>query len=70
MIAPVVDVVWVTAHPEVVLADVRWYLSGRSGREAYDSGHLPGAVFVDLDRWLAARPSTAEGRQVAEPPDP
>jgi thiosulfate/3-mercaptopyruvate sulfurtransferase len=28
--------------------DVRWYLDGRSGRAAYEAGHIPGAVFVDL----------------------
>ncbi|MDQ1648126.1 MAG: thiosulfate/3-mercaptopyruvate sulfurtransferase, partial [Frankiaceae bacterium] len=50
MIAPVTDVV----PPGAVIADVRWYLDGRSGRAAYDAGHLPGAVFVDLDRHLAA----------------
>lgn len=43
-----------------VLADARWYLDGRSGRAAYASGHLPGAVFVDLDRWLAG-PATPDG---------
>jgi thiosulfate/3-mercaptopyruvate sulfurtransferase len=37
-----------------VLADVRWYLDGRSGREAFEAGHLPGAVFVDLDVDLSA----------------
>jgi hypothetical protein len=37
----------------VVTADVRWYLDGASGRAAYDAGHLPGAVFVDLDSWLS-----------------
>jgi thiosulfate/3-mercaptopyruvate sulfurtransferase len=46
----------------VVLADVRYYLDGRSGREAYDSGHLPGAIFVDLHHDLAAPASPAEGR--------
>jgi thiosulfate/3-mercaptopyruvate sulfurtransferase len=45
-----------------LVCDVRWYLDGRSGRAAYDGGHIPGAVFVDLDRWLAAPPSPAEGR--------
>ena len=32
------------------VADVRWYL-GRpgAGRAAYGAGHIPGAVFVDLD---------------------
>jgi thiosulfate/3-mercaptopyruvate sulfurtransferase len=46
----------------VVLCDVRWYLDGRSGREAHAAGHLPGAVFVDLDRDLTAPPSPEGGR--------
>src|SRR6202022_2314845 len=29
--------------------DFRWYLTGRMGRDAYLAGHIPGAVFVDLD---------------------
>jgi thiosulfate/3-mercaptopyruvate sulfurtransferase len=52
----------------VVVADVRWYLDGRSGRSAYERGHLPGAVFVDLNRWLAAPASRARGRHPL--PDP
>ena len=69
MIAPVVELSWWDAHrDEVVLADVRWYLDGRSGREAYDRGHLPGAVFVDLDRWLSRPGSAREGRHPL--PDP
>jgi thiosulfate/3-mercaptopyruvate sulfurtransferase len=31
------------------LIDFRWYLDGRPGRDAYRAGHIPGAVFVDLD---------------------
>ena len=54
MIPVVVDATYVADHPAVVLADVRWYLDGRSGREAYERGHLPGAVWVDLDAQLAA----------------
>jgi thiosulfate/3-mercaptopyruvate sulfurtransferase len=69
LIDPVVDLDWVRAHAErVVLADVRWYLDGRSGRAAYDGGHLPGAVFVDLDRVLARPGSAADGRHPL--PDP
>lgn len=69
MIRPVVDPEWVRENRDrVVLADVRWYLDGRSGREAYERGHLPGAVFVDLDRWLAGAASPAEGRHPL--PDP
>jgi thiosulfate/3-mercaptopyruvate sulfurtransferase len=48
--------------PDVVLADARWYLDGRSGREAYLAGHLPGAVFVDVDHDLAAPRTAAGGR--------
>jgi thiosulfate/3-mercaptopyruvate sulfurtransferase len=69
VIPPVVDQAWLEEHRgDVVLADVRWYLDGRSGRAAYDAGHLPGAVFVDLDRWLAAPPSSQAGRHPL--PDP
>lgn len=57
MITPFVDAGWLATHyDEVVVADVRWYLDGRSGREVYEAGHLPGAVFVDLDTALAAHP--------------
>ena len=47
---------------DFVLCDVRWYLDGSSGREAYEAGHIPGAVFVDLDSDLTAPPSTGSGR--------
>ena len=40
----------------VTLLDVRWRLGGPPGRELYTAGHIPGAVFVDLDRDLAAPP--------------
>jgi thiosulfate/3-mercaptopyruvate sulfurtransferase len=47
------------AAPTVL--DCRWELAGGADRAAYDQGHLPGAVFVDLDRDLAAPPG-AGGR--------
>ncbi len=69
MIAPVVDAAWTAAHrEELVLADVRWYLDGRPGRAEYDRGHIPGAVFVELDDWLAAPASPRQGRHPL--PDP
>ena len=46
----------------VVLLDVRWALGDDRGREQYLAGHLPGAVFVDLETELASPPSPAEGR--------
>ena len=70
MLPPVVDPSWLREHrEEVVLADVRWYLDGRSGRAAYDAGHLPGAVFVDLDRWLAAHAGPGAGRHPLPEPE-
>ncbi|MFD0150400.1 sulfurtransferase [Streptomyces sp. NPDC055721] len=45
------------ARPPVLL-DVRWTLAGPPGRPAYEAGHLPGAVFVDLDADLAGPPGS------------
>ncbi|MFV0127365.1 sulfurtransferase [Streptomyces sp. HMX112] len=42
-----------------VLLDVRWQLGGPPGRPAYDAGHIPGAVYVDLDTELAGPPGAA-----------
>lgn len=36
-----------------VLLDVRWELGGPPGRPRYEEGHLPGAVYLDLDTQLA-----------------
>lgn len=70
VVPPVVDTAWLRRHGAgIAVADVRWYLDGRSGRDAFDAGHLPGAVFVDLDRWLAAPASTARGRHPLPPPE-
>ena len=63
MIPPFVDAEFIAAHPQAVLADVRWYLDGRDGRAAYEASHITGALWVDLDQQLAAddQPAT-EGR--------
>ncbi|MGW4363178.1 sulfurtransferase [Streptomyces californicus] len=50
-----------------VLLDVRWRLGGPHGRADYEAGHLPGAVFVDLDQDLAS-PAGDGGRHPL--PDP
>jgi thiosulfate/3-mercaptopyruvate sulfurtransferase len=60
MIDPVVDDL--SAYPHAVIADVRYYLDGRRGRDAYAAGHIPGAVFVDVDEHLAAPPDPHGGR--------
>ncbi len=49
---PLVSPEWLHKHgsePDLRVLDFRWYLVGRQGRDAYLAGHIPGAVFVDLD---------------------
>ena len=48
-------------EPGLRIADVRWVLGDpERGRRDYEAGHIPGAIFVDLDRDLAA--PTGPGR--------
>ncbi|MEV6567703.1 sulfurtransferase [Streptomyces kronopolitis] len=42
-----------------VLLDIRYQLGGPPGRPEYEAGHVPGAVYVDLDSQLAAPPGPA-----------
>jgi thiosulfate/3-mercaptopyruvate sulfurtransferase len=59
----VVSADWLDAHRSSVrIVDVRWYLDGRSGYEAYRQGHIPDAVWIDLDRELSAPASARAGR--------
>ena len=67
---PLVDARWLDAHAgEVRVVDSRWYLDRRSGRDAYESGHLPGAVWVDVDRDLAAPATPTAGRHPLPTPE-
>ncbi|MCX4976936.1 sulfurtransferase [Streptomyces sp. NBC_00620] len=50
-----------SAEPPAVL-DVRWALGDPHGRDHFAAGHIPGAVYVDLDTELAAPPSPEGGR--------
>jgi thiosulfate/3-mercaptopyruvate sulfurtransferase len=60
---PLVDAAWLREHrDEVRVVDVRWYLDGRSGYEAYLSGHIPGAVWADIDGDLSAPAAPILGR--------
>jgi thiosulfate/3-mercaptopyruvate sulfurtransferase len=51
-----------SAGERPVLLDVRWALGDVHGREKYLAGHLPGAVYVDLETELADPPDPARGR--------
>ena len=45
----------ISADPALRLADTRWYLGEPDrGQRGFDEGHIPGAVFAELDRDLTA----------------
>ncbi|MFD3439845.1 sulfurtransferase [Streptomyces sp. NPDC058685] len=50
-----------------VLLDVRYQLGGPHGRPDYDAGHIPGAVFVDMDAELATPPGAAGRHPLPDP---
>ena len=62
MLPPVVDAAEIAGRDDIVLCDVRWYLDGRSGHDAYLAGHIGGAIWVDLDAHLSAHGAPASGR--------
>jgi thiosulfate/3-mercaptopyruvate sulfurtransferase len=50
---PLVDAGWLRDHlddSDVRVIDFRWYLSGRDGRDEFLRGHIPHAVFLDLEK--------------------
>ncbi len=49
---PLVSAEWLHEHlgePDLRVIDFRWYLLSKQGRDEYLAGHIPGAVFVELD---------------------
>lgn len=54
------------ADPPTLL-DVRWRLVGPPGRDDYAAGHLPGAVFADLDTDLCGSPGAAGRHPLPDP---
>lgn len=68
---PIVDAAWLADRlDDVVLIDVRWRpgTDDRAGWESYLKEHLPGAVFVDLERDLSDAAGPIVGRHPL--PDP
>jgi thiosulfate/3-mercaptopyruvate sulfurtransferase len=57
---PLIDVAGLAAalksEAPPVLLDVRWQIGGPPGIESYRAGHVPGAVYIDLDAQLAGPP--------------
>ncbi len=68
-IDPIVSVSWLRQNRDAVtVVDARAYLDDRDGRTKYLEGHVPGAVFLDLDSDFSGPPQTDEGRHPL--PDP
>jgi thiosulfate/3-mercaptopyruvate sulfurtransferase len=58
--SPLVSSDWLRANlgmPGLVVADVRW-VPGGSATEAFEHGHIPGAILFDADTDLAGKPFT------------
>lgn len=51
----------------VRVLDVRWTLGGPPGRPLYEAGHIPGAVYVDLDAELAHHSDPHDARAGRHP---
>ena len=62
LLPPIIGAEVLIDRPDIILCDVRWYLDRTPGRDAYFSGHIPGAIYVDLDEHLATLPTISGGR--------
>jgi thiosulfate/3-mercaptopyruvate sulfurtransferase len=53
----------VNTGADILICDCRFDLvSPNAGREAYNAGHILGAIYVDLDRDLSAEKTGSTGR--------
>jgi len=69
-LGPLVNAAWLANNLDnVVVVDVRWSMAGGPGLAQYHEGHIPGAVFADLDADLAAPASATEGRHPLPAPE-
>jgi thiosulfate/3-mercaptopyruvate sulfurtransferase len=56
MASPLIQVTELADRPAQTVLDVRWQLATGAQPELYAAGHIPGALFIDLDRDLASSP--------------
>jgi thiosulfate/3-mercaptopyruvate sulfurtransferase len=72
-VTPVVSTQWLGVEigaPDLRVVDVRWSLADPSrGRREYLAGHIPGAVFLDVETDLSA-PGGGRGRPAGRHPWP
>lgn len=65
---------WLDAHLndlDIRIADVRWYLfdKDKTGRGEYERGHIPGAIYLDMDLDLADHDAPGPGRHPLPRPE-
>lgn len=70
---PLVSTAWLAERvgdPALRVVDARWYLDpSRRGRDAYAAGHIPGAIFLDVEADLSA-PGGRRGGSLGRHPWP
>jgi thiosulfate/3-mercaptopyruvate sulfurtransferase len=62
---PLVSAAWLrehATHRPLRIVDLRWSLTPPNGRKRHASGHLPGAIFLDLDTEISAPRGAGPGR--------
>ncbi len=69
MIAPIIDAAAVEQLTSPVIVDVRWYLDGRNGHEAFLADRIAGARFMDMERYLAGEAGPVVGRHPLPSPE-
>jgi thiosulfate/3-mercaptopyruvate sulfurtransferase len=63
VVSPLISVAELAAALDTfTILDVRYRLGGPPGPSEYAAGHIPGAVYVDLDRELASPRMPGDGR--------
>jgi thiosulfate/3-mercaptopyruvate sulfurtransferase len=66
---PIVSSQWLAAnHERVRIVDVRWSIPTGPMKDDYERGHIPGAVFADLDCDLSS-PAGTRGRHPLPTPE-
>ncbi|HEY8472949.1 MAG TPA: sulfurtransferase [Natronosporangium sp.] len=68
---PLIDVASLAAElagpASPTLLDIRWRLGGPTAIDEYHAGHLPGAVFLDLDSQLCGAPGPGGRHPLPDP---
>lgn len=67
LVAPEELASWLEGPEPPVVLDVRWRLGGPPGAASYAEGHIPRAVFADVDADLAGEPGDGGRHPLPEP---